>query len=124
MITQVLHCPSGHGSDLVRHGTTPEGQQRYRSRACPERGRTLLLEDTSAGQSPAVKQQSVEMAMHASGLRDTARVLHGSPTTGMKALQKRHRSCSKCIRWSCSLSIQSTWRSRSAASTSWPSAAA
>jgi transposase len=91
MITQVLHCPSGHGSDLVRHGTTPEGQQRYRSRACPERGRTLLLEDTSAGQSPAVKQQSVEMAMHASGLRDTARVLHGSPTTGMKALQKRQQ---------------------------------
>ena len=90
MMTQVLHCPDCRGTDSVRHGTTPEGKQRYRCRACPDRGRTFLLEYAYAGQSPDVKQQIVDMAMNASGIRDTARVLHVSPTTVLKELKKRH----------------------------------
>jgi transposase-like protein len=42
-----------------------------------------------AGQSPEVKQQIVDMAMNASGIRDTARVLHVSPTTVINELKKR-----------------------------------
>lgn len=95
MITQVLHCPYCHATNIVKHGTTPEGKQRYRCRACPARGRTCLLAYTSAGQSPAIKQQIVDMAMTASGIRDTARVLHVSPTTVIKELKKRHLSFSK-----------------------------
>jgi len=49
----------------------------------------LLLEYTYAGQSPAVKQHIVDRAMHASGIRDTARVLHVSPTTVMKERKKK-----------------------------------
>jgi transposase-like protein len=45
---------------------------------------------TYVGQSPEVKQQIVDMAMNASGIRDTARVLHVSPTTVIKELKKRH----------------------------------
>jgi transposase-like protein len=90
MITQVLHCPYCQGTDLGRHGTTPEGQQRYRCRACPDRGRTFLLDYADAGQSQQVKHQIVEMAMNASDIRDTARVLRVSPTTGIKELKKRH----------------------------------
>jgi transposase-like protein len=41
-----------------------------------------------AGQSPDVKQQIVEMAMNASGIRDMAWVLHMSPTTVLKELKK------------------------------------
>jgi transposase-like protein len=89
MMTQVLHCPYCHGTDIVRHGMTPEGKQRYRCRTCPERGRTFLLAYAYAGQSPAVKQQIVDMAMNASGIRDTARVLHVGPTTVIKELKKR-----------------------------------
>jgi transposase-like protein len=70
---------------------TAEGKQRYR---CREgrlgRGRTFLLEYTYAGQSPEVKQQIVDMALNASGIRDTARVLHVSPTTVIKELKKRN----------------------------------
>jgi transposase-like protein len=89
MITQVLHCPYCHGTDIVRHGTTAEGKQRYRCRECLlGRGRTFLLEYTYAGQSSEVKQQIVDMAMNASGIRDTARVLHVSPTTVLKELKK------------------------------------
>src|SRR5919202_6284267 len=93
MITQVLHCPYCQDTAIVRHGTTSEGKQRYRCRACRlGRGRTFLLEYTYAGLSSEIKQQIVDMAMNASGIRDTARVLHVSPTTVIKELktQKRH----------------------------------
>ena len=87
-MTQVLHCPYCRGTDIVRHGMTPEGKQRYRCRECPDRGRTFLLEYAYAGQSPDIKQQIVDMAMNASGIRDTARVLRVSPTTVIKELKK------------------------------------
>ncbi len=90
MITQVLHCPYCHGTDFVRQGTPPDGKQPYRCRTGPEGGRTFLLTYAYAGQSPAVKQQIVDMALNASGIRDTARVLHVSPTTVLKELKKRH----------------------------------
>jgi transposase-like protein len=94
MIIQVLHCPYCRGSDIVRHGLSPEGKQRYRCRTCLEgRGRTFLLDYSYAGQSSAVKQQIVDMAMNASGIRDTARVLHVSPTTVINELKKRHLTC-------------------------------
>ena len=90
MITQVLHCPCCQGTDIVRHGTTSEGKQRYRCRTCRRgRGRTFLLAYTYAGLSSEVKQQIVEMAMNASGIRDTSRVLHVSLTTIMKERKKR-----------------------------------
>ena len=91
MITQVLHCPYCHGTDIVRPGLSPEGKQRYQCRACLEgRGRTLLLAYTYAGQSPEVKQQIVDRAMNARGMRDTARGGHVSPTPVIKALTKRN----------------------------------
>ena len=95
MITQVLHCPYCQGTDIVRHGTTPEGKQRYRCRACPERDRTFLLAYAYPGHSQHVKHQSVEMALNASGVRDTARVLHVSPTTVIKELKKRNQTCNR-----------------------------
>src|SRR5499427_5424221 len=57
--------------------------------------RTFLLEYTYAGQSLEVKQQIVDMALNASGIRDTARVLHVSPTTVLNELKKRNRTCKR-----------------------------
>ena len=96
MIIHVLHCPYYQGTIIVRHGQSPEGKQRYRCRECLlGRGRTLLLEYTYAGQLPAVKQQIVDMAMNAGGIRDTARVLHVSPTTVINELKKKNLSCTR-----------------------------
>jgi transposase-like protein len=81
---------------MVKHGLSSEGKQRYRCRACREgHGRTFLLEYTYTGQAPAVKQQIVNMALNASGIRDTARVLHVSPTTVINALKKRRLPCKR-----------------------------
>jgi transposase-like protein len=51
------------------------------------------MDYTYAGHSAEVKQQIVDMAMNASGIRDMARVLHISPTTVINALKKRSRRC-------------------------------
>jgi transposase-like protein len=96
MIVQVLHCPHCQGTDIVRHGKSPEGKQRYRCRECREgRGRTFLLDYSYAGQSPEIKEQVVEMAMNAIGIRDTARVLKINTNTVMQELKKRNLTSSR-----------------------------
>ncbi len=89
MILQVLHCPNCQGTNIIRHGTTRQGKQRYRCQETLCNGGTFLLDYTYAGHAAGVKQQIVDMAMNASGIRDTARVLHVSPTTVNNELKKR-----------------------------------
>ena len=55
-------------------------------------GRTFLVDDSYAGHSAAIQQQIVDMAMNARGMRDTARVLHVSPTTVIKELSQLKNS--------------------------------
>src|SRR5262247_3743522 len=89
MIMQVLHCPYCQGTDIIRHGKTRQGKRRYCCQETVCDGRTFLLEYSYAGHSAAIKQQIVDRAMNASGMRDTARVLHVSPTTVIKELKKK-----------------------------------
>src|SRR5213080_3004114 len=89
MILQVLHCPNCQGTNVIRHGTTRQGKQRYRCQETLCKGGTFLLAYNYAGHSAEVKQPIVDIAMNASGIRDTARVLHVSPTTVIKELKKR-----------------------------------
>jgi len=71
---------------MVRHGTTSEGKQRSRCREClSRRGQTFFLAYPYTGHAPEVKPQIVERAMNASGIRETARVVHLSPTTVLQA---------------------------------------
>ena len=53
-----------------------------------EKLHVLRKNPSYAGHSAAIKQQIVDMAMNASGIRDTARVLHVRPTTVIKELKK------------------------------------
>src|SRR5262245_40768979 len=88
MIMQILHCPHCQGTDIIRHGKTRQGKQRYCCQETVCDGRTFLLDYSYAVHSAEIKQQIVDMAMNASGIRDTARVLHVSPTTVIKELKK------------------------------------
>lgn len=54
-----------------------------------------MLDYSDAGQSPEIKEQIVEMAMNASGIRDTARVLKISPTTVISELEKKNLHCKR-----------------------------
>ena len=68
-------CPECQSIDVVQYGKQANGTQRYRcnNRDCP---RTIfLLQYSDKGRLPAVKQQSVDMTLDGSGVRDIVRVL-------------------------------------------------
>jgi transposase-like protein len=84
-----IRCPSCQHTEVIQHGTTAQGTQRYRCKnpSCPQQ--TFLLEYRHYGRMPEVKQQILEMTLNGSGIRDIARVLHISPTTVIAELKKR-----------------------------------
>jgi transposase-like protein len=119
MILQVLHCPNCQGTNVIRHCTTRQGKQRYRCQETLCKGGTFLLDYTYAGHSAEVKQQIVDMAMNARGIRDTARVLHVSPTTVIKELKKKGLSCNRCIIPCWQSCVPNRWRENSGGRMSW-----
>ena len=88
MVLEPVCCPHCHTTDVVKNGKSAEGKQRYRCRnvECPRA--SFILNYSYRGYLPGVKQQIADMAMNGSGIRDTARVLHISPTTVIEELKK------------------------------------
>ena len=84
-----IRCPACQHTDVIKHGITAQGKQRYRCKnpSCPSQ--TFLIAYSHHGRVPAVKQQILEMTLNGSGIRDIARVLHISPTTVIEELKKR-----------------------------------
>lgn len=95
MLFQVIHCPNCHGTDIVKFGKTRQGKQRFQCRGSICDGRTFIKDHSYPGRGRQVKQQIVDMALNGSGIRDTARVLHVSPTTVIRELKKKNLSCSR-----------------------------
>jgi len=88
MVLEPIHCPQCDGVEVIKHGTTPDGKQRYFCQNSQCHRRTFILQYEYRGYLPEVKQQISDMAMNGSGIRDTARVLHISPTTVIEELKK------------------------------------
>jgi transposase-like protein len=89
MVLEPIHCPACDGIKVIKHGTTPDGKQRYFCQTSECDRRTFILSYTYLGHLPQVKQQIGDLAVNGSGIRDTARVLHISPTTVIEALKKK-----------------------------------
>jgi insertion element IS1 protein InsB len=87
MILKPLHCPSCDGIDVIKHGQSAAGKQRYRCQNA-ECNKTFIQDYSDQGYLPEVKQQISDMAMNGSGIRDTARVLGISPNTVIDTLKK------------------------------------
>ncbi len=83
---------SCHETDVVKHGQTSDGKQRFYCRNALCNRRTFLQEYVYQGRLPDVKQQIVDMTMNGRGIRDIARVLHVNPTTVIEVLKKRTRN--------------------------------
>jgi transposase-like protein len=89
MVLKLIACPTCQHTEVVKHGQTSDGKQRFLCQN-PECARhTFLLDYVYKGRIPDVKQQIVDMTMNGSGIRDIARVLHISPTTVIDTLKKR-----------------------------------
>jgi insertion element IS1 protein InsB len=84
-----VHCPHCDSEQIVKRGKTRRGTQRYlcQNTACITG--SFLLDYRNRGCLPEVKQQIIDMSLNASGVRDTARSLHISPTTVLSALKKK-----------------------------------
>ena len=91
MVTIPVQCPHCQSTEVIKAGKQATGAQRYQCQngQCPRR--IFLLHYQDRGRVPDVRRQVIEMALNGSGIRDTARVLHISPTTVITVLKKsRH----------------------------------
>jgi len=92
MVLESVLCPTCGSHDVVKHGPSGEGKQRYKCRNSDCSRCTFIREYDYRGYLPEVKQQIADMAMNGSGTRDTARVLRISRTTVTETLKKRSPS--------------------------------
>ncbi|MDV2996056.1 MAG: hypothetical protein N4J56_005710 [Chroococcidiopsis sp. SAG 2025] len=83
-----VRCPHCQSSEVVRHGKSTNGKQRFRclEPECPYQ--TFSLNSAYPGRNREVKQQIVEMTLNGSGVRDIARVLRISTSTVIRELKK------------------------------------
>jgi transposase-like protein len=89
MILSPIHCPTCHSTDVVKPGKTADGKQRFLCRHPDCAQQTFLTTSVDQGRLQEVKQQIIDLTMHGSGIRDTARVRHISPTTVLDTFKKR-----------------------------------
>ena len=91
MVLVPVTCPYCQSAQVIKGGQTETGTQRYRCQQtnCPHR--SFVLEPAYNGRFPHIKEQIIDMALHGSGIRDTAHVLKISPTTVIHELKKKSR---------------------------------
>ena len=92
MAFELMHCPTGDGVEVVKHGKTSDGKQRFRCQNPPCESVTFIRTYTYQGLLPEVKRRIIDMSLNGSGIRDIARVLPMSPSTVIQALKKRDRT--------------------------------
>ncbi len=80
MVLTPIACPSCHETEVVKHGQTADGKQRFYCQNAFCTRQTCLQEMSIKGDYRKVKQQIVDMRMNGRGIRDIARVLHVSLT--------------------------------------------
>ena len=78
-------CPHCQGNDMVKNGHRTSGVQRWRCNVCKK---SFQLDYTYNAYLPGIKEQIVEHALNASGVRDTARVLKIAKGTVIGTLKK------------------------------------
>ena len=87
MVCVKVKCVKCGSTEVIKYGQRPNGHQRYRCKSC---NKTFQLEYTYKACEPGIKDKIVDMAMNASGTRDTARTLkisRGTVTSTLKELK-------------------------------------
>ncbi len=93
-------CPFCISTDIVKRGITSNGKQRYecRNEACSHS--TFILDYSYRGCLPDIKEQILNMAVNASGIRDTARVLQiatGTVLSTLRSLESELESINRAV---------------------------
>jgi transposase-like protein len=85
-----VKCPDCGEIMVVKYGKSRRGEQRYYCRNEECKTTIFQLKYKNHGCERGVEHQIIEMAVNASGIRDTARVLKISTYKVMKTLKKRN----------------------------------
>lgn len=88
MAEEAIRCPHCQSETGVNYGTTSNGKARYRGQQMGTCGRTFIRVYAYPGRLPQGKRPIVEMTLNGSGVRDIARGLQVSPSTGIGELKK------------------------------------
>lgn len=92
MVLEPVECPVCGGTNVVKHGKSGEGKQRYLCQDQTCHGKTFIRDYSDLGRLPLIKEQIIEMSLNGSGIRDIARVLKVSSSTVIKEIKKRNRT--------------------------------
>src|SRR5207249_942069 len=88
MVLEPVKCPVCGGTNVIKHGKSGEGKQRYLCQDPECHGKTFIRDYSDLGRLPQIKEQIIEMSLNGSGIRDIARVLKISPTTVIEEIKK------------------------------------
>ena len=89
MVTHTLFCPRCGSAEVIRHGTTASGKQRYRCQRC----RRTFREDPSSRAYPEERKREILAAyQERSSLRGLTRTFGVSRTTVSAWLKERAKA--------------------------------
>jgi transposase-like protein len=97
MAVVLVRCPHGHTTEVMKHGVTDQGKQRYRGQNAHGPSPTFIIDYSDKGRLPAITQPIIDRALHGSGIRDMARGLKIRQTTVMATFKKRRLNSSMAI---------------------------
>jgi len=89
---QEIHCPYCDSSKIIKSGKNAAGTQRYLCQNQDCGTLTFMLDYSYKACEPGMTEKIVEMAINASGIRDTARVLKINKNTVINTLKKKEGS--------------------------------
>jgi transposase-like protein len=82
-------CPNCNNDNVIKHGKTNEGKQRYFCHHAECQRKTFILNYSYNAYLPETKETIIEMAINGSGIRDTSRVLNISSNTVIKTILEK-----------------------------------
>ena len=84
-----VKCPICESEQVIKYGQSSSGEQRYYCKN-PDCTKTIFqIEYRNKGCEPGIEQKIIKMAVNASGIRDTSRVLEISTYKVMNTLKKQ-----------------------------------
>src|SRR5262245_20751452 len=95
MVSVPVQCPHCQNTEVIKAGKQSNGAQRYQCQNGQCARRIFLLHYQDRGWVTGGRRQVVDMAINGSGIRDTARVLHISPTTVVATFKKSRRAATR-----------------------------
>ena len=94
---QKISCPQCGSTEIIKAGKSTRGTQRYFCKETSCSTKTFMLHYHHKAYAYGIKNQIIDMAINASGVRDTARVLGIHKNTVMSTLKKKSMTLSSSI---------------------------